>query len=207
MIRFVVFDLGQVLSSPPDLYRTPAALLGVDPDAYEALYWVNRRRYDAGGSRVEYWQPILEGLDVQPTGELISGLATLDAELWLEPRGAALDLVNEVYSWGIKTALLSNAPLVMGKLIRHTEWVGLFDRVFISAELGLVKPDPEVFAVVTRELGVEPAEIAFIDDREPNVISSRDAGWHSHLWVDDDDSRAWLTQVCGQDRPGSQAVS
>ncbi|MCA0296585.1 MAG: HAD family phosphatase [Actinobacteria bacterium] len=196
MIRFVVFDLGQVLSSPPDLYRTPARLMGVDPDAYEALYWEHRRDYDAGGSRVEYWQPILESLEVPPTGALISQLATLDADLWLEPRAEALDLVNGVYAWGVRTALLSNAPLVMGKLIRHTEWAGLFDRMFISAELGLVKPDPEVFRVVTDELEVRPDEIAFIDDREPNVVAARELGWRAHLWVDDADSRAWLESVC-----------
>ena len=93
---------------------------------------------------------------MQPTGTLISRLATLDADLWLEPRPEALDMVNGVQAWGVRTALLSNAPLVMGKLIRHTEWAGLFDKVFISAELGLVKPDPEVFDVVTAELGVGP---------------------------------------------------
>jgi putative hydrolase of the HAD superfamily len=196
MIRFVVFDLGQVLSSPPDLYRTPARLLGVDPDAYQALYWERRRAYDAGGSRVEYWQPILEGLGVAPTGELISRLASLDADLWLEPRPAALDLVNEVYAWGVRTALLSNAPLIMGKLIRHTDWVTLFDRVFISAELGFVKPDAEVFSLVTAELGAAPAEIAFIDDREPNVAGATALGWRAHLWVDDEDSREWLSTVC-----------
>lgn len=203
MIRFVVFDLGQVLSSPPDIYRAPAELLGVDPDAYHALYWTYRPRYDAGGSRVEYWQPILEGLDVQPTGELISTLAQLDSDLWLQLRPAALDLVNDVYGWGLRTALLSNAPLVMGKAIRQAEWAPLFDRIFISAELGITKPDPEIFRLVTAELGVPAEEIAFIDDREPNVVSAAQLGWHAHLWVDDADSRAWISQVCGREEAQS----
>ncbi|MFN8137780.1 MAG: HAD family phosphatase [Propionicimonas sp.] len=205
MIRFVVFDLGQVLSSPPDLYRTPAGLLGVEPDAYQALYWERRRAYDSGGSRVEYWQPILEGLGVPPSGDLITRLARMDADLWLEPRPAALDLVNSVFGWGVRTALLSNAPLIMGKLIRHTDWVNLFDKVYISAELGFVKPDPRVFALVTADLGVQPSEIAFIDDREPNVLAARALGWEAHLWVDDDDSRRWLGDVCGGALPGDPA--
>ena len=59
MIGVVAFDLGQVLSSPPDLYSTPAALLDVEPDDYEALYWNDRVAYDAGGSRTEYYTPML----------------------------------------------------------------------------------------------------------------------------------------------------
>ena len=65
MIGVVAFDLGQVLSSPPDLYSTPAALLDVEPDDYEALYWNDRVAYDAGGSRIEYYTPMPTALGVK----------------------------------------------------------------------------------------------------------------------------------------------
>lgn len=197
MIRFVVFDLGQVLASPPDIYHAPAELLGVDPDAYRELYWSYRRAYDTGGSRVEYWQPILDRLGVQPSGELISNLATLDADLWTELRPSASELLQVVQGWSVQTALLSNAPIVLGKAIRRTAWAAAFDFIFISAELGVMKPDPVVYDMVTAELGAEPGEIAFIDDREPNVDAAAAAGWNAHLWVDDADSLAWLSGVTG----------
>ena len=176
MIRFVVFDLGQVLASPPDIYHAPAELLGVDPDAYRELYWSHRRAYDTGGSRVEYWQPILDRLGVQPSGELISSLATLDADLWTELRPTAAELLQVVQGWNVQTALLSNAPMVLGKALRRTAWAAAFDWIFISAE---------------------PGEIAFIDDRGPNVDAAAAAGWNAHLWVDDEDSLTWLKQVTG----------
>lgn len=197
MIRFVVFDLGQVLSSPPDIYHAPAELLGVEAEDYQALYWSHRRAYDTGGSRVEYWQPILDRLGVQPSGELISTLATMDANLWTELRPSGLDVLEKVNRWGLRTALLSNAPLVVGKAVRHTDWVMLIDRVFISAELGLTKPDPAIFDLVTAELDVAPGELAFVDDRPANVEAALAAGWNAHLWVDDADSLAWLAQVTG----------
>jgi len=195
MIRFVVFDLGQVLASPPDIYHAPADLLGVDPDAYRELYWSHRRDYDTGGSRVEYWQPILDRLGVQPSGELISNLATLDADLWTELRPTAEELLQVVHGWNVQTALLSNAPLVLGKAIRRTAWVSAFDWVFISAELGVTKPDPAIYDVVIGELAATPGEVAFIDDRPANVDAAAEAGWKAHLWVDDADSLAWLKQV------------
>jgi putative hydrolase of the HAD superfamily len=197
VIRFVVFDLGQVLASPPDIYHAPAELLGVDPDAYRELYWSHRRAYDTGGSRVEYWQPILDRLGVQPSGELISNLATLDADLWTELRPTASDLLQVVQGWNVQTALLSNAPIVLGKAIRRTAWAAAFDFIFISAELGVTKPDPVVYDMVTAELSADPAEIAFIDDRSPNVDAAAAAGWNAHLWVDDEDSLTWLKHVTG----------
>lgn len=197
MIRFAVFDLGQVLSSPPDLYRAPAELLGVEPEAFQALYWTGRPAYDAGGSRVEYWQPMVTGLGVQPTGELISGLATMDAELWIQLRPTAIEVLETVHRWGLRTGLLSNAPLALGRAVRYSDWAPLIDRVFISAELRLVKPDPAIYAAVTAELDVAPDEVAFIDDRPANVTAAAEFGWNAHLWVDDADSLAWLGQVTG----------
>ena len=195
MIRFVVLDLGQVLSSPPDLYHAPAELLGVDPDAYRELYWSHRREYDTGGSRVEYWQPILDRLGVQPSGALISTLATLDADLWTVLRPAAQELLHLVRGWKVQTALLSNAPLVLGKAVRRSAWVSAFDWVFISAELGVTKPDPAIFDIVIGELAAGPGEVAFIDDRQANVDAAAQAGWNAHLWVNDADSLAWLSDV------------
>ena len=40
---------------------------------------------------------------------------------------------------------------------------------------------------------------------EPNVLAARALGWEAHLWVDDDDSRLWLGDVCGGALPGDPA--
>ena len=62
MIRAVVFDLGQVLASPPDIHSHPAGLLGVATDDFAAGYWTGRQAYDEGGSDADYWGPLLSGL-------------------------------------------------------------------------------------------------------------------------------------------------
>ena len=196
MIRVVVFDLGQVLASPPGLYREPARLLGVDPAAFEAGYWADRRAYDTGGAAADYWSPLLTGLGVPPTGALVDRLDALDAAMWVDVRAGALAVVDAVRGWGLATALLSNAPLSLGAAVRRAGWVDRFDDVFISAELGMTKPDPRIFAEVTGRLGVAPAEVAFVDDRQPNVAAAERFGWHAHLWVDDADTMAWVTAAC-----------
>ena len=198
MIRAVVLDLGGVLASPDDIYSTPAALLDVEPDAYEALYWRDRVAYDRGGSRVEYWKPMMRELGVTATGELITQAACLDAEIWTDLRPTALGLLEEVAGWDLPLALLTNAPLALGRAIRDADWYGLVDHLFVSAELGMVKPEPAIYTHVTAALAVDPAQIAFIDDRPANVAAGRAAGWSAHQWVDDADSLAWLAALTGR---------
>lgn len=201
MIHFAAFDLGKVLASPPDLFSAPAEHLGVSAKAYKALYLNGRPAYDGGGSRVEYWLPLLTGLGLEPTPQAIIHLAELDAELWIQVRPAARAMLTTVYSWGLRTALVTNGPLTLGQVMREAEWSTLIDRVFISSELRLTKPDPEVFAAVTEELGVAAEEVAFIDDRPECVDAAASFGWHSHLWVDDEDSLEWLTAICEREPP------
>lgn len=52
----------------------------------------------------------------------------------------------------------------------------LFDIRFLSHEVGLVKPDSELFAHVVARLGVPPESIVFLDDNQANVASARHAG-------------------------------
>lgn len=196
MIRVVALDLGQVLSSPDDIYSTPAALLDVEPEDYEAAYWRDRVAYDQGGPRVSYWKPLMQSLGVTPTGELITQAACLDAEIWADIRPDALGLLDAVRGWGRQVAIVTNAPLALGRAIRDASWYNRVDHLFVSAELRMVKPEPALYAHVTAALGVAPDEVAFIDDRAPNVAAASEHGWLAHLWVDDTDSLSWLRGVC-----------
>ena len=52
----------------------------------------------------------------------------------------------------------------------------MMDTYYFSDELGLVKPDREIFEYVIRDLDVAPRRIAFFDDTAVNVHAARDAG-------------------------------
>ena len=51
-----------------------------------------------------------------------------------------------------------------------------FDRIFLSQELHLQKPDPEIFKTAIRELGASPAETIFIDDSPVNTAAAAACG-------------------------------
>ncbi len=59
---------------------------------------------------------------------------------------------------------------------RFPELVALFERVFVSSEIGLRKPAPAAFGQVTRDIGVPAGSILFFDDLLENIRGAQDAG-------------------------------
>ena len=54
-----------------------------------------------------------------------------------------------------------------------------YDYVFLSYELGLQKPNKEIYEKVQSMLPFEPKDILFIDDLEKNIIPARELGWNT----------------------------
>jgi glucose-1-phosphatase len=56
----------------------------------------------------------------------------------------------------------------------------LFEDTFFSFEMGLRKPDPEIFRTVIRECVIEPDCTLFIDDTLEHVQAARSCGLHAY---------------------------
>jgi len=54
-----------------------------------------------------------------------------------------------------------------------------FDVVIESQAVGMRKPDPRIYELACRELGVTPPETAFLDDIGMNLKSARALGMHT----------------------------
>ena len=76
---------------------------------------------------------------------------------------------------GFKTGLLSNS---WGNRDSYEfeHFDTLFDAVVISGEVGLRKPDPEIYALAARDLGVAPEQCVFVDDIDRNIRGAVAAG-------------------------------
>src|SRR5229473_1478687 len=57
----------------------------------------------------------------------------------------------------------------------------LFDTIVYSHEVGLVKPDPRIYALLCAELRVAPGELVFLDDVPENVEAARRFGIQGEL--------------------------
>jgi epoxide hydrolase-like predicted phosphatase len=82
-------------------------------------------------------------------------------------------VVRRARHTGIRTALLSNS---WGNSYPRDGWDEMFDAVVISGEVGMRKPEPEIYLHVAQLLRLEPAACAFVDDLSVNVQAAVDVG-------------------------------
>ena len=82
-------------------------------------------------------------------------------------------LVTRARSAGVRTALLSNS---WGNEYDRSDWQEMFDAVVISGEVGMRKPEPGIFELALRRIGLRAGECVFIDDMAHNVDAAQQAG-------------------------------
>jgi HAD superfamily hydrolase (TIGR01509 family) len=76
-----------------------------------------------------------------------------------------------------KTALLSNINILHYEYLKKNFPVfGAFDQIFLSFQMGLIKPDKEIYNRTIQELGVSPQEVFYTDDRPELVQSAKSLG-------------------------------
>ena len=82
-----------------------------------------------------------------------------------------------------ENSLLSNAPYGYVEGILADHGLGeLFGIMVISAEVGLVKPQPEIFGLTLERLGVSAGRVLFIDDRQDNIDAASELGMATILY-------------------------
>ncbi len=82
-------------------------------------------------------------------------------------------LVRRAKEHGIKTALLSNS---WGNSYPDHLFDGMFDVIVISGQVGMRKPDAEIFDFTVDQLGVTHTDCVFVDDIARNVHAAVELG-------------------------------
>jgi putative hydrolase of the HAD superfamily len=151
-------------------------------EEFAAAYWPHRPAYDLGGDERGYWESVCALLGREPEPSLLDRLSRLDAAKWssLPPTGQAL--LDQLA--GVRLGVLSNAPAPLAASVRAAGWSAAVDVLVFSAEVGLAKPDPRIYARADAAFGVAPGDVVFFDDREENVAAARAHGWDAHVWVE-----------------------
>jgi epoxide hydrolase-like predicted phosphatase len=87
---------------------------------------------------------------------------------------AMYDLLRAARAAGIRTCLLSNSW--GADWYDRTDFPALFDGVVISCEVGMRKPEPEIFRHAAELIGLPPAACVFVDDVEANIVAAQACG-------------------------------
>ncbi|MEZ4374489.1 MAG: HAD family hydrolase [Polyangiaceae bacterium] len=192
-IRAVTFDAGQTLveldtaflasrveeqgarvsvarldDSTPEAWSEYAAALGAGQGGERAWKRFMRRLLSVAEIAPHPQEP--ESLGEGPIGELAHELTEWLWEqqpkqnLWRRPVRGMFELARELREHRIPVGILSNSEGKLSVLIEELGQLDAFDTVTDSGVVGCEKPDPEIFHLTAKALGVEAHELLHIGD-------------------------------------------
>lgn len=104
-------------------------------------------------------------------------VACIDEAWLLGPYDATTELVRELEDAGVRTACLSNTSAGHWEALLSFENVDRLSIRHASHLLGMVKPDPRIYAEFERLVGVCSNEVVFFDDLDQNIETATVHGW------------------------------
>jgi putative hydrolase of the HAD superfamily len=183
----IIFDFGGVLvnhQTEADQARM-AGLLGVDTKLFADSYWSRRAEYDKGDlSGADYWLEIAQKAGASVSNSVINELTALDNESWMHFDTPMWEWLAELRSEGKRLALLSNMPRDLGEALKKTTRFEMLDQITLSYEVGLVKPDAEIYEYCLDKLGASAKDTVFFDDRIENIRGAEQVGIRAVQFLD-----------------------
>lgn len=184
--RVVVFDYGEVISLSPS--ETDRAVLegiaGFSGTEFWDAYWRHRDGLDQGTTSIPaYWALVASDLGATWRASTVHALWIADFRSWWSLEPSTLDLIEELHLGGTRLAILSNAGFDFANPLRRSPLGAFFERIFVSAEMDAIKPDPAIYSEVAAELGIPLERMVFIDNKKPNSDAAAALGVTAHHFV------------------------
>jgi len=193
-IKNIIFDLGGVIYAI-DYQATISAFKGLGIKNFEQIY------AKAGQSNL---------FDALETGRISKAEFLREIKGYLNSSISDDDVINawnamlidfmpdalkclKALNGDYRIFLLSNTNEIHIKEIKsrvgkafYTEFCQLFEEVYLSHDLGLRKPNTEVFRHIISEKDLNPSETLFIDDSPQHVEGAVQAGLKAYHLKNDD---------------------
>lgn len=191
----VVFDLGMVLIQwdPRHLYRKVFS----DPERMEwFLRDVCHGDWNLEQDRGRSWPEAVAEATARHPG--LAREISLYRERWMEMVPGAIEgsvrILEELHQRGVPVYAITNWN---GETFRETrqrfDFLSLFRDIVVSGDERIIKPDPEIFALLCRRNNLDPIRCLFIDDSLKNVKGAEAVGWQGHHFTAPELLRADLT--------------
>ncbi|HSX07283.1 MAG TPA: HAD family phosphatase [Candidatus Saccharimonadales bacterium] len=183
MIKAVGFDYGGVIAGlkrPGEGFNARASrILDMPVEDYKQIYFSKNEAILTGQieSWGDFWRQFVTEIGKPESYSAIMALSDetnrqLDI---IDP--SMIGLVDELRGSGYMTGLLSNNTVQNGARMRELGVDKHFDVFQVSAETGFMKPDPRAFGHFIQALGVQPPELAFVDDTLNSLSTASSVGF------------------------------
>ena len=168
-MKYFVFDLGGVLSVPM-----------VSKKLYEQIKWkvsydefLDKFNNSAESIKVhkgeistkEFFEYLKRYMNDNITLEEFKNIYVNNNEFFND----TIETIKKLKNLGYKVYLLSNLKEIdYEKFIKHFD-ISIFDELFLSFKLGMLKPNDDIYQYVINKLNTKPENIYFFDDNKENV--------------------------------------
>ena len=199
MSRGLILDFGGVLTTNVfESFRAFCEAEGLEPNTVKEVFRSRGegldllRRLERGELTVEEFEPkfaAVLGIDDRAEGMV----ARLFAGVGPDERMA--DAVRRARAAGIPTGLISNS---WGGTTYDRQLIDeLFDAAVISGDVGMHKPEPDIFHLGAEKIGVPPEECVFVDDLRENCEGAEAVGMTAILHRGADSTLPELERLLG----------
>lgn len=204
-VHNVVFDLGGVLvewdpeSIVAAVFAAPQVQAAVRRAVFEHPDWL---ALDRGTLSEEEAVARFARRAAQPEAAMRRLMDQVRVSL--APKADALALLEELDERGVPLYCLSNMHVRnIAYLQERYDFFRRFRGMVISAQVRMIKPEPEIFAHLLAVCRLEAAHSVFVDDYPANVAAARAAGLQSVLFTSTAECRRQLQALLGNFRPPS----
>jgi epoxide hydrolase-like predicted phosphatase len=171
MIRAIIFDMGGVLimNKIGQVYITLADSLAIDKQLFLQLINQNKLKLMNGEYSANDF-----ALLMKQKFKLHDDIADIVGK-WRQAFVSQLAINQELFDiiqklkTKYKICLITNAPDLHAKINKENGLYKPFKPLIISCEVGLVKPQRQIFDLAIKELKLKPEDCIFVDDEEKNI--------------------------------------
>jgi putative hydrolase of the HAD superfamily len=184
-IQALLFDAGDILYYRPkrgDLLSDFLKELGLGPEEYNSAERVAlaKQAYKGQIDQDEYHSAYLRSLGVNDPDQIARGMQILEAgntdvQFFDGVRETLLTLKSQGFMLGIIT---DTANSIHAKLtwFERGGFGHVWDSIISSKELGIQKPDPEIYHAALRQLGLSTGQAAFVGHKNSELQGARAVG-------------------------------
>jgi putative hydrolase of the HAD superfamily len=206
-VKGLLVDFGGVLTTNVfQSFREFSEREGLDPDHVKEKFRSDPealgllRKLEKGEVDVDEFEPAFaQAIGVQDHDGLVERLFR-----GIGPDERMLDAVRVARRSGVRTGLISNS---WGSGLEYDDDLmeELFDAVVISGDVGLHKPQPEIFELGASRIEVPPGECVFVDDLRENCEGAEAVGMTAVLHRGADTTLPRLEELLGLELAGHQS--
>lgn len=173
-MKNIVFDLAGVVVAR-NQERCPQYIM-------DYFYFIN-----SGEALPEFWDDYDRGTrDIDSVAQCLAEFRgsdfetaksrMLEAVTYQEQVAPTAELIAELKAAGYRLFVLSNMSKDYIEFLREMPVFQHFEGEIVSCEVGLIKPEREIYNLLLDRYNLVPEQTIFIDDRKPNVDAGAEVG-------------------------------